>query len=136
MEEYKAKSHAVKKMIRRGLVDADSKEGTVMEFSAKDNDGRRINEADFELQRKGAPSRADPDTPSINTDANTRRKKQVVQKHGVREGNGLHEAVVNDGGFSRKLRDHESAKVMENRELAIKIIEEASKNAKILLMNL
>lgn len=70
MEEYKAKSHAVKKMIRRGLVDADSKEGTVMEFSAKDNDGRRINEADFELQRKGAPSRADPDTLSINTDAN------------------------------------------------------------------
>lgn len=113
MEEFKAKSHAVKKMTRKGLVDVDSKEGTVSESAPKESDGRRINEADFQLERKGAQSRADPADEKPVSDAASRRKKQMVQK-GVHDGNGFDEAVVNDGGFSRKLRDHEGQMDMED----------------------
>ena len=60
MEEFKAKSHAVKKMTRKGLVETDSREGIVKETAEAKSDGRRINEADFQLERKGAQSRADP----------------------------------------------------------------------------
>ena len=60
MEEFKAKSHAVKKMTRKGLVETDSREGIVKEAAEAKFDGRRINEADVQLERKGAQSRVDP----------------------------------------------------------------------------
>lgn len=44
MEEFKAKSHAVKKMTRKGLVETESREGTVKETAEAKSDGRRINE--------------------------------------------------------------------------------------------
>ena len=113
MEEFKAKSHAVKKMTRKGLVETDSREGIVKETAEAKSDGRRINEADFQLERKGAQSRADPVDDKPVSDAASRRKKQMVQK-GVRDGNGFNEAVVNDGGFSRKLQDHEGQMDEEN----------------------
>ena len=47
MEEFKAKSHAVKKMTRKGLVETDSREGIVKETAEAKSDGRRIKEADF-----------------------------------------------------------------------------------------
>ena len=113
MEEFKAKSHAVKKMTRKGLVETDSREGIVKETAEAKSDGRRINETDFQLERKGAQSRADPVDDKSVSDAASRRKKQMIQK-GVRDGNGFDEAVVNDGGFSRKLRDHEGQMDEEN----------------------
>lgn len=107
------KSHAVKKMTRKGLVETDSREGIVKETAEAKSDGRRINEADFQLERKGAQSKADPVDDKPVSDAALRRKKQMVQK-GVRDGNSFDEAVVNDGGFSRKLRDHECQMDEEN----------------------
>ena len=79
MEEFKAKSHAVKKMTRKGLVETDSREGIVKETAEAKSDGRRINEADFQLERKGAQSRADPVDDKPVSDAASRRKKQMVQ---------------------------------------------------------
>lgn len=113
MEEFKAKRHAVKRMTRKGLVETDSREGIVKETAEAKSDGRRINETDFQLERKGAQSRADPVDDKPVSDAASRRKKQMVQK-GVRDGNGFNEAVVNDGGFSRKLQDHEGQMDEEN----------------------
>ena len=113
MEEFKAKRHAVKRMTRKGLVETDSREGIVKETAEAKSDGRRINEADFQLERKGAQSRADPVDDKSVSDAASRRKKQMIQK-GVRDGNGFDEAVVNDGGFSRKLLDHEGQMDEEN----------------------
>ena len=81
------KSHAVKKMTRKGLVETNSREGIVKETAEAKADGRRINEADFQLERKGAQSRADPVDDKPVSDAASRRKKQMVQK-GVRNGNG------------------------------------------------
>lgn len=100
-------------MTRKGLVETDSREGIVKETAEAKSDGRRINEADFQLERKGAQSRADPVDDKPVSDAASRRKKQMVQK-GVRDGNGFNEAVVNDGGFSRKLQDHEGQMDEEN----------------------
>ena len=113
MEEFKVKRHAVKKMTRKGLVETDSREGIVKETAEAKSDGRCINEADFQLERKGAQSRTDPVDDKSVSDAASRRKKQMIQK-GVRDGNGFDEAVVNDGGFSRKLRDHEGQMDEEN----------------------
>ena len=45
MEESKAKSHAVKKMTRKGLVETDSREGMVKEIAEAKSDGRRINQS-------------------------------------------------------------------------------------------
>ena len=81
------KSHAVKKMTRKGLVETNSREGIVKETAEAKSDGRRINEADFQLERKGAQSRAEPVDDKPVADAAARRKKQMVQK-GVRNGNG------------------------------------------------
>ena len=50
MEEFKAKRHAVKKMTRKGLVETDSREGIVKETAEAKSDGRRIDEADFQLE--------------------------------------------------------------------------------------
>src|SRR5699024_6157478 len=100
-------------MTRKGLVETDSREGIVKETAEAKSDGRGINEADFQLERKGAQSRADPVDDKPVSDAASRRKKQMVQK-GVRDGNGFNEAVVNDGGFSRKLQDHEGQMDEEN----------------------
>ena len=104
MEEFKAKSHAVKKMTRKGLVETDSREGIVKETAEAKSDGRRINEADFQLERKGAQSRADPVDDKPVSDVASRRKKQMVQK-GVRDGNGFDEAVVNDCGIAGQVGD-------------------------------
>ena len=38
MEEFKAKSHAVKKMTRKGLVETDSREGIVKETAEAKSD--------------------------------------------------------------------------------------------------
>lgn len=40
-------------------METDSREGIVKETAEAKSDGRRINEADFQLERKGAQSRAD-----------------------------------------------------------------------------
>ena len=76
MEEFKAKSHAVKKMTRKGLVETDSREGIVKETAEAKSDGRRINEADFQLERKGAQSRADPVDDKPVSDAASRKKSR------------------------------------------------------------
>lgn len=82
MEEFKAKSHAVKKMTRKGLVETDSREGIVKETAEAKSDGRRINEADFQLERKGTQSRADPVDDKPVSDAASRRKKQIFTSQG------------------------------------------------------
>ena len=41
------------------------------------SDGRRINETDFQLERKGAQSRADPVDDKPVSDAASRRKKVI-----------------------------------------------------------
>lgn len=80
MEEFKAKSHAVKKMTRKGLVETDSREGIVKETAEAKSDGRRINEADFQLESKGAQSRADPVDDKPVSDAASRRKSRWYRK--------------------------------------------------------
>ncbi len=82
MEEFKAKSHAVKKMTRKGLVETDSREGIVKETAEAKSDGRRINEADFQLERKGAQSRADPvDDKPVSDGSMQNFRKQKEQQH-------------------------------------------------------
>ena len=104
-------------------METDSREGIVKETAEAKSDGRRINEADFQLERKGAQSRADPVDDKPVSDAASRRKKQMVQK-GVRDGNGFNEAVVNDGGFSRKLQDHTKDSVNRDDYLLVMKAEE------------
>lgn len=60
-------------------METDSREGIVKETAEAKSDGRRINEADFQLERKGAQSRADPIDDKPVSDAASRKKKQMVQ---------------------------------------------------------